>query len=299
MSRNKPVVLALIAAIALFSFADRLAAQSSGGAKEDDEKGFTASESVEGSSNSFGQVIKLNSSVGYNFNKYFGADVGLPVYFVRASSTTAGTRSSNGIGNVYADLRLRFDNPLVNFSSTLTGAAPTGDTTSGRSTGRATFDWDNRFDRSFGRLTPFVDLGIANTISDTHFFQRPFTSLGFVSHYEAGAELKFWRAFSVGASAYDVLPSGQQKIFSRIVPRQTSSTTTTTRHGRVFETAGQTTGSADLARDNGFSTWLDFTPLPFLGLELGYSRSVHFRLDTVSFGARFNLRSMFRRPSGP
>ena len=39
--------------------------------------------------------------------------------------------------NVYTDLRLTLRDPAVNFISTLTGAAPTGDSSKGFSTGRA------------------------------------------------------------------------------------------------------------------------------------------------------------------
>jgi len=294
------MLLSFLSLSVLFTFAGNLVAQSSGtpGAKDDEAKGWTWHERFEGSSSSFGQVTKLDSSLGYNFNRYFGVDAGVPVYFVRRSSATSGKRSTNGIGNAYADLRLTLNNPLVNFSSTLTGSAPTGDTKTGLSSGRATFDWDNRFDRSIGGLTPFVDLGVANTVSDTHFFRRPFSSLGTVAHFEAGSELKLWHFVSIGASAYDVLPSGQQKIFSKILQRSSQGTSAMPNRGRVFETAAVTAGGTDLTRDNGFSTWLSATLYKYVDLELGYSRSVHFRLDSISFGIGLNLSPVLRKVHG-
>lgn len=278
-------------ALFLLAFGSNLAAQTSDRAKDSGEKGFTFYENFQGSSNTLGQVMKLDSTVGYDLNKFLGADAGIPVYLVRSStsSTTTATGSNSGIGNAYVDVRLRVDNPAVNFGSTLTGTAPTGDTASGFSTGRATFDWNNHFDRAVLEITPFVNLGVANTISDTHFFFRPFTTLGLVGHFEGGADYKIWHFVSVGASLYDDLPSGQQKVFSKLIKRQQSSTPSSRRRAGVFENAHETTGSADIDRDNGFSGWFDASPAPFLDLEVGYNHSVHYALNTVSFGVGFNL----------
>jgi len=57
-------------------------------------------ESVQGSSHVDGRVTRFDSIVGHNFNRYFGADLGVPFLFVRADTTTSGTTSANGIGNV-------------------------------------------------------------------------------------------------------------------------------------------------------------------------------------------------------
>ena len=105
--------------------------------------GFAFYERFQGSASSLGWVNQLDTSVGYNFGDHFSLDAGLPVYFIRPSSSTiaaTGTSSANGIGNVYAQLRLSEANRIVNFASTLTGTAPTGDETNGFSTGHATVD---------------------------------------------------------------------------------------------------------------------------------------------------------------
>ena len=266
---------------------------------EKEGKGITFYESFRGSSNTLGQVMKLDTKAGYNFNKYFGVDFGIPVYSVRSSanSTTSGSGSVTGLGNAYVDLRLTVANPLLNFASILEGTAPTGDASKGFSTGRATFDWANHLDHSFFfGFTPFVNLGAANTISDTRFFTRPFSSLGLVGHFEGGADYKVLHFFSVGASAYDIVPSGQQKVFSRLISSQPSVPGVTTRRGGgVFEKNRETTGTAAIDRDNGYSAWLDVSPLPFINLELGYSRSVQFDLNTVSFSVGFNLGYLIRK----
>jgi hypothetical protein len=300
MKRNMRIAFAALFVMTLLTFSSPLIAQTipSGGAPGEEkkqEKGLTWRESFEGSSSQDGQVMDLNSSFGYNLNKFFGWDVGVPVFFLRQSSRTTGTgaNSVNGIGNVYTDLRLNAPNPLLNYSSSITVAAPTGDTTKGLSTGRITVDWDNRVDRGFGRLTPFFDAGVGNSISDTRFFRRPFITLGPVAHFEGGVDIGILKLLTFTASAYDIQPWGTQRVFSRV-----QTTTTTTGHGRVFETSRETLGTADLTRDHGFSGGLSLKIFKYVVLEAGYTRSIRFALDTVSFGIGFDLTPLVRhKPS--
>lgn len=285
-----------------------------------DRSGFVLYESFEGSSNTLGQVTRLNSAIGYNFNRYFSVDAGLPVYFISASDTAVanGAQSGNGIGNAFVDLYLTLNNPVVNYQSRITGTAPTGNKDLGLTTGRATVDWNNYFGRDFGRLRPFANIGIANTVSDTPYFVRPFSTLGTVGHFEGGASYGIFRVARIGASLYDIAPTGEQKVYSRLVRRamapiagQTPALRTGvvkaigpgqsmgpggqgsgagTGAGRsAFETQSQTTGGSDLTRDNGYSAWLNIGPVRKLYLQAGYTRSVVYRLDTFWFGVGFSF----------
>ena len=267
-------------------------------------RGFTLYERFQGSSNTLGLVTRLDTSLGYNFNRYFGVDAGIPVYFVRPSGATAsavGTTAGNGIGSAYAELRLTLSNPAVNFASTLTGTAPTGDSSRGFSTGHGTVDWNNHFERTLRRLTPFANLGLANTVSDTVFFVRPFSSQGFIMHLEGGASYSLSRFLSAGASAYAIVPSGEQTIYSKLVtPGKNASSNQGSGTGRgrlqgVFETASATQGTAEIARDNGFTVFLQAHPSAFLEFQAGYTRSIHYALDTFSFGVGVNCGSVLRK----
>src|SRR5215510_10928622 len=197
----------------------------------EDGQGWTFSGRFQGSSNSSGLVIKADPTLGYSFSRTFQTYVGLPVYFVKNSSTIS-----------------------------TTATAPTGDKDKGFSTGRATVDWTNSFSRSFSSVTPFASIGLANTVSDTSFFARPFTSLGLVSHFDGGAKFGLSQSVDVGASAYGVRAAGQQRIISKLFKHQptTSATASGPQTGkkRVFETSGETVGTAALTNDQGFSTWL-------------------------------------------
>ena len=280
--------LALIATLCGMTAAQAAPAQSG-----NDDKGFTSYVQFAGTSNSDGQVYKLDPSVGYNFSGHFGMDVGIPVYFVRASSTTAGTTSTNGIGNPYLDVRVKYLHPLLNFGSTLTGYAPVGDSKKGLSTGRGTFDWTNHFDRSFSSLTPFAEVGIANTITDSLLFERPFTTFGFNTHLQGGVKYAVWKILNVGASGYDILPTGQQTVFSKV--QGGSSNPASPSHKPVFLNNQQTTGTADIAHDDGFSTWIEAKPGSVLDMELGFTRSIHYDLNSVSFNIGLNLGRLYRK----
>ncbi len=280
--------LALIAALCGMAAAQAAPTQSG-----NDDKGFTSYVQFAGTSNSDGQVYKLDPSVGYNFSGYFGMDVGIPVYFVRASSTAAGTTSTNGIGNPYVDVRVKYLNPILNFGSVLTGYAPAGDSKKGLSTGRGTFDWTNHFDRSFFSLTPFAEVGIANTITDSLLFERPFTTFGFNTHLQGGVKYSLWKVFSVGASGYDILPTGQQTVFSKV--QGGSNNPASSSHKPVFLNNQQTTGTADIAHDDGFSTWIEAKPGSVLDMELGFTRSIHYDLNSVSFNIGLNFGRLYRK----
>src|SRR5258708_2047836 len=159
MARNK-LVLTLVVITALVKFTSAQTLTKPVSASPD--SGVTANVEFGGTSDSDGQVYELNSSVGYDFNPHFGVAIGTPVYFINPSSSTGGT-STSGLGDPYLALHLKYPGSALNFGSTLAGAAPVGDSKKGLSTGRATFDWNNRFEHGFSDLTPFVEIGIANT----------------------------------------------------------------------------------------------------------------------------------------
>jgi hypothetical protein len=257
------------------------------------ERGFVFYESFEGDSNSDGQVMILSSSATYHLNQHFSAGVGIPIYFDHANSSTTGASSASGIGNVFATVRAVWKSPFLNYGTALTGTAPTGDSKKGLSTGHATFDWDNRVNHDFGVLTPFVDLGAGNSIMDTRYFLRPFSSYGYLAHFEAGTDVDLTHALSLTLSGYDIAPWGTQTVISRVVAAGAPGKSGSVTHGRAFENSHLTTGTSSLTNDDGFNAGLSFSPKPYLDLDLGYTRSVRYALNSVSFGVGVNLSSLF------
>ena len=291
---SKFVTIALLASgISLFGQSQTQTAQHNQ-QQPDAEKGITGFEAFQGTINSDSRVYKIDSNLGWDFNKHFGVFTGLPFYIanVPSSTTTTGTATTTtasstnkGIGNVYMGFALRAPNPALDFASTVTASAPTGSTRKGFSTGRVGVDWTNRLEHSFDRLTPFFEGGLANTVPDSKFFARPFTSLGAISHLEEGAEFKLVKYFFAGGSGYQIVPFGSQKVFSKL-----------SGHGKGKNPFDNTTVSAgnDLTRENGFNTWVAMEPSSIVRLEVGYTRSMTFDLSSFAFNLRMNTGKLLR-----
>src|SRR5262249_21758701 len=146
------------------------------------------------------------------------------LYFAIDNSNTPGQTNLNsfGAGDVYFGLEGYVPSPIVNLTSSITVSAPTGSVSKGFSPGEATWDWNNRFRRRFGRLVPFATAGIGNTVPDSELVVRNFISVGNVAHFEEGTDFDLTRHVYVGGSAYQVVPFGEQKVFNRFqaaVPR--------------------------------------------------------------------------------
>lgn len=271
-----------------------------------DDRGWSFSQRFQGSSNSAGVVLKTNSTVTYRFNRHVEAYAGIPVYFAREASTSGGTKFMNGIGNVYSGLLVTAGNSAIQYSSDLVATAPTGDRTRGFSTGHPAIDWTNTFSHSFTAVTPFASVGAANTISDTSFFVRPFSSKGVVAHFEAGALIDVAPRVSVGASGYGVRAKGEQQIISKVVEqpaqggllsgvaRSAGLNSGTGRSGinrveNVFVTQQETLGPAEIANDHGFSMWVSIRPTTLTDFYIGYSRSATYDFNSLFFGVGFRV----------
>jgi hypothetical protein len=254
-----------------------------GGAEQGgaEQQGFTWTETYEGSGNSDGFVTDINSTVGYIFGKHFAMDMGVPYLFIEPSTSKTGTTSASGMGNPYLGLRYSAKGSALDFSTSLNSAIPTASTTKGLSTGHVTVDWSNHFSHGFDPFTPFVDLGLGNSIPDTRFLHRSYISYGDVAHFEGGSELDLGDKFSVTASGYYILPWGPQQIFLR----------------GSKNTSGPTKGSTSLTRDDGINLGLDYNLTRSLDLSAGYSRSVYSVLNTFSFGIEVNVASLLKSHS--
>jgi hypothetical protein len=258
----------------------------------DSEKGITWFESVQGTINTDSRIYKFDSSLGWDFNKHFGVFAGVPVYLanVPSSSTANGTTTNasytnSGIGNAYLGFTLKVSSPKLYYASAVTAYAPTGSAAKGFSTGRVGVDWTNRFEHTFSRLTPFFEGGLSNTVPDSAFLARPFTSLGAISHLEEGAEYQLVRHFYAGGSGYQIVPFGDQKVFSKLSGKGKGK--------NPFETSAVSTGN-DLTRENGFNTWVGLEPSSIVRLELGYTRSMTFDLSSFAFNLRMNVGRALR-----
>jgi hypothetical protein len=262
--------------------------------KVDSEKGITWFETFQGTINSDSRIYKIDSNVGWDFNKRFGVFVGAPVYFANVPSrttnngTTTTTNASNtnsGIGNAYLGFTLKAPSPKLYYATEVTAYAPTGSAAKGFGNRHVGVDWTNRFEHTFHRLTPFFEGGLSNTVPDSAFLARPFTSLGAISHLEEGAEYQLAKHFYAGGSGYQIVPLGSQKVFSRLRGEGEGENS--------FDTSTVSTGN-DLTRENGYSTWVGLEPSSIVRFEVGYTRSITFDLNSFAFNLRLNPGKLLR-----
>ena len=262
--------------------------------------GWTLGARFEGTYSSAAGVYDFATVLGYNFSRHLALDAGVPFYFVNTPAATSqqnpGAVSGVGIGNPFLELLLNYPSRSFNYGSVIHLTAPVADTKKGFSTGHATWNFTHHFDRAFGAWSPFLDAGVGNTILDTQYFTRPFTSFGYNAAFTGGLEYERGR-YSLQAGAYDVAPWGNQTVVSRVFRCGNSSTcnATTQSHNRNgFNNSSVTKGGADLVRDNGYEAGIDFKPVSYLDFEFDYSRSVPLHLNNYSFGIGINLSSLVR-----
>jgi len=262
--------------------------------------GWTLGARFEGDYSSAAGVYDVATALGYNFSNHLGMDAGVPFYFVNTPTATTqinpGAVSGVGMGNTFVDLLLNYPNRSLNYSSAIHLTAPVGDTKKGLSTGHATWNYTNHFDHAFGDWSPFLDAGVGNSILDTIYFTRPFSSFGYNAAFTGG--LEYDRGpYSFQAGAYDVAPWGNQTEVSRVFrcARAMSCGAAGRSHNRKgFASANVTKGGADLVRDNGYEAGIDFKPVYYLDFAFDYSRSVPLHLNNYSFGIGINLSSLVR-----
>ncbi len=262
--------------------------------------GWTLGAKFEGSYSDDGGVYDVGTALGYNLSRHFGMDAGVPFYFINTPTSikqsNPGAVSGVGMGNAFVDLLLNYPRPSLNYSSGIHLTAPIADTKKGLSTGHATWNFNNHFDHAFGDWSPFIDAGVGNSLMDTRYFTRPFTTFGYNSAFTGGLEYDKG-PFSLSAGAYDVAPWGNQTEISRVfrcgsAAKCSSSGSSTNRTG--FTSSNVTTGGAALTRDNGYEAGIDFKPVSYVDFEFYYSRSVPLHLNNYSFGIGVNLSSLVR-----
>jgi hypothetical protein len=256
-----------------------------------EDRGFTMFEEFRGSTSNQGQFLILDTNIGYDFNQHIGTDIGVPVYFVRATPNLVPGEQhtwNQNLGDPYWDLRLTFDNPVVNYATVATLSVPVSETGT-FSTGRLGVDWFNHFDKPIGRLTPFVNVGIANGLLDTRLLSQPFRifdsfkSLGFIADAEGGASFRVLKRVSIGGSYYALTPSGSQKLYSANGIQN------------FFLLPNGSSTVSDFTHDRGYSAFVRINPTRFLYIEPGYVHSLKLDQDAATVTVGIDVRALFRR----
>ena len=261
----------------------------------DVKKGFSSYTSISGTHDSAsGWSSVLSSSMRYDFNRIFGMELGVPLYLMHNGFDTSVVAKPNtnpplltrynSLGDVVLTLNFAAPNSWSGYRSTITGTGPTGDTSSGISSGRPTLDLNNHFEHSFNRLSPLLEFGVGDSSALINKrVRRPYTTLGPLSHFKAGASFDLFKNFSFQADAYETLPIGDQKVYSHLFVRSANGPIVrVTKEGvRRFRLVRVSTGQG-IAEDNGCEGILSTNLGNRLDLSGSYDRSFRQKLDTVT-----------------
>jgi len=240
----------------------------------------------------------VDSTVSYNFNRVFGISIGAPVYlaynqplFTTSTTPSGGTTAQftpisgfRAMGDTRFGLRFATPTPVIKYVATVTGTAPTGDTSIGLSTGRVTADFNNHMEIDLGHFSPLLDLGIANSSTLVNMVKRPYTTLGLLSHYKAGLGLPLGKRLSLELAGYENLPMGLQKLYSQEFNRGPGSVSSSGRgtSAPIYEQVAAAIGKG-FTEDNGFTTGLNADLGRYMDMGFTYDRSARQKLDSFSF----------------
>lgn len=290
----KPALLvALLSLVPLFAVAQQPPASLPTGGAVD--KGLYSNMTFGiGRDNSVGWSSETDYALGYDVNRHFSVEMGIPVWLVATTQATSATGATNQtetgvLGDFF--LRLTVDPKPTHFGyhMNLTGTAPTGDTSLGLSTGRAGVLWGNHLEKDLGPVTPFGEFALSNSQWPTQQFQRSYTVLGKSTAFRGGAQVDLPLKFGIEGSVYDVAPFGTQKVYSRVVAHGMGAGLTKVHKGRPYASQAVTVGDASIAADHGFSAGVSFDPTKRVNVSLDYNHSIVQSLDSVGISVAYRF----------
>lgn len=221
-------------------------------------------------------------SVSYTFNNTFFIEGSIPIYFYRLAESKAAhpkpnarlVRQRGELGDALFSLHALFVPKSFSYETILSFTAPTGDTDYGLTTGRVTFDVNNRFSQNFRHITPLLEIGAGDSATLINGqVKKNYTTLGPLAHFQLGFASNLGRWASFESDLYEQLPIGDQKIYSAY------------RKGRPTVVIGH-----NVAEDNGFINAIDIPLNRKTTLSGYYNRSLRRGIDDTGMSLTFTLR---------
>jgi hypothetical protein len=270
-----------------------------------ENEGFVAFVVLDSSATGLATVASATPDFGYNFTPHLIGEAGLPLIFTRnpfSKVITKDWRYVTLMADPYVDARYHTEKYGLRITSILTGTFPVANSVRIWSTGRFGVDWFNHIERDFSPVQGFLNFGVANGTVNRAILPRPYSedrpyqTLGVIGDAEVGVEHRFFKRYTVGGSVYGLLPVGSQKVFSRLVAPDFP-LASDGNHNRVFDAAFETKGPSQIARDNGYSGWVEVGHImKYATLQVSYTQSVHYHLGTATAMLKIDLSSLFRSP---
>ncbi len=264
--------------------------------------GFNAGVTYSGvHSSSVGWYSMVTPAISYTFSERYSADASTSIYINRLiANTDPATQATQPLvtdgadpGDTLIDFHATFYPGSLTDIITASLTAPTGNRSKGLGAGQVTYDFDNHTERYYNKLGFLVDFGIGNSSGlFNDLVVKDYTSVGTLAHFQAGAVLWLPRRTYIEAVAYEQLPLGSQTVY-RAVERGEDVRANDDDGGGANPNppppAAVTVSTA--SEDNGFTTFAGIPLTDHITLSGYYNRSLRQRLDTVSVGVTFVLRS--------
>jgi hypothetical protein len=252
-------------------------------------------------SSSVGWYSVVTPAVSYTFSERFSADASTSIYINRPiENTNPATKAAQPLVTDGADA----GDTLIGFHAsfypgsltdiiTASLTAPTGDRSKGLGAGQVTYDFNNHTERYYNRLGFLVDLGIGNSSGlFNDLVVQDYTSVGTLAHFQAGAVFWLPRRTYIEAVAYEQLPLGSQTVYRAVQRGEDVRANDDDGGGNNPNPPPPVAVTVSTAsEDNGFTTFVGIPLVDHITLSGYYNRSLRQRLDTVSVGVTFVLRS--------
>jgi hypothetical protein len=263
--------------------------------------GFNAGVTYSGvHSSSVGWYSMVTPAISYTFSERFSADASTSIYINRLiENTDPATKTTQPLvtdgadpGDTLIGFHATFYPGSLTDIVTASLTAPTGDRSEGMGTGQVTYDFNNHTERYYNKLGFLVDLGIGNSSGlFNDLVVKDYTSVGTLAHFQAGAVLWLPRRTYIEAAAYEQLPLGSQTVYRAVQRGDDERANDDDGGGNPPAPPPVAVTVSTASEDNGFTTFVGIPLVDHITLSGYYNRSLRQRLDTVSVGLTFVLRS--------
>jgi hypothetical protein len=211
--------------------------------------------------------LQVTPTGGFAWGRRWSVEVGLPIFYLAGSATESGV-AQTGLGDLYASVSFDLSGARTTAYVTGTLGLPTGDVDGGLGAGTATWDVSGYADRTWGRLTPSLDVGVGNNglAAAPSLAQQLFQAPDALFHAQGWAEVAVWRALRLSAGVY------------------------------VFRTLTSTVSpdvEEDSVDDEGYQFVAATELTPALELSLWVSRSVPYAYNTYAVSVGIDLASVY------
>jgi hypothetical protein len=227
----------------------------------------------------------LTPGAAWRFSPALSVNASLPIFTSVNVVTNTGTmarpnlvsETKHGVmGDAALGATLEFHPEVFSYTTSLVLGLPSGNTSYGLGAGRASYSFNNRFEKDLGMVTANVEAGIANSSSlISGRAHRSYVAAGRLAHFQLGASLDMPHDISFEADAYEDMPVASSTIYS------------STNKGKKVTT----TQATSAAEDNGLNLALDVPLNGHVTVSGFFTHSIRGQYDVGGFSLTFLLNA--------